>query len=606
MKLKDKILIITILWSVGCSQAQTDGNSQLTKKMDQYLQAYEKMGFSGAVLVAEKGQITLNKGYGIADESTNMRASENSIWGIGSITKPITAAAILKLEMQGKLSVKDPISKHIRGLDEDKGAITIHQLLTHSAGLREYSGRDAEAKSTEAFIEFMNEYPFKLPPGEQFAYSNVGYSVLGILIEEVSGQSYEQYITENLLDPAGMSSTGYNRPSWDRANFAKGYKLNGDEWGALFVKNHYENTKNISWNLKGNGGLLTTPIDMYRWSEALKGNKILSEEAKKKYYGEHVQAPGDFSPFNDQSPGYYGYGWGITKSSNFKTIIMHGGSNDVYEAGYMYYPEDDIFFFIASNRVKHPASVAILDFDKIIGNKPYELPELKEEAVLDETAAATYLGDYTFSDNSKAKVGRGDGDFSNWLTITPLDKEAYQKIVGKKMTLEEQEPFRVYAESILMMSKEDKPYSIFMDASFSAKKKKKKKRDTDTEVVYGGDDKTMQEVQLDFWTENELQLGAYQNHEFWAAVQVHERVWVYHKVNFEKGSRYITHYIGENELKSVRYREHITTLFLKPTKSGVKFREVNNEASYEFARNNKTQSINLELNIHKKKFSATK
>lgn len=593
------------LFITSCASIQHDGKSKLAKNIDRYLQAYEKLGFSGAVLVAEKGEITLHKGYGYAHEEVNKFVSESTLWTIGSITKPLTAAAILKLEMQGKLSVSDSISIYIDELKGEKRNITVHQLLTHTAGLREYSGPDDQPMGTDDFIEFVNVFPFKYQPGGQFSYSNVGYSLLGILIERVSGQSYEEYVHRELLAPAGMRNTGYNIPQWDKTQFAHGYKANGDLWGTVFQNNEYDGNEGISWNLKGNGGLISTPMDMYKWSEALKNESILSQEAKVKYFDEHVQAPGDFSPFNDTSPGFYGYGWAVTKSSNFKPVIMHGGSNDIFEAGYMYYPEDDIFFFLSSNRVKYPSAPAILDFDKIIGNKPYEVPKLKKEVIMDDKVVADYLGEYSDQDGGKYNIERGEGEFSKWLAITPLNSQAYQTVIGKKIDRGSQEPFRVFAEDILMKSKSGKPFQVFM-GEITNPQKSTNKENQDQEVIIGGTNKSMTEIQADFWKEQKANLGAYKQQHFWGAVQVHDRYWTYHKVYFERGSAFILHVIGDNELKRISFKAHEPLgLFLKPVSSN-SFREVNNEALYEFTRDNKTQGISLKIQLHDNTFQATK
>ena len=383
MKLKFVFTLLACWCIISCTRAQADDPSSLSQKLDVYLKAYEKIGFSGAVLLAEKGQVTLHKGYGFADDENKVKASVNSIWTIGSITKPITAAAILKLEMLGKLKVTDEVRKHLSGLEDEVGMLTIHQLLTHSAGLREYSGADHSSMNTEEFIEFLNTYPLINKPGTQFAYSNVGYGLLGIIIEKVSGQPYEHFIYTNLLQPAGMVQTGYSLPEWDHQYFAKGYRPSGELWGTPYAKNKYSNSENISWNLKGNGGLLSTPMDMYHWYKALQGESVLSKEAKAKYFAEQMKTPDEFSPFNDKSPGYYGYGWAVTKSSDYKGIIMHGGSNDVFEAGFMFYPEEDILLFMASNRAKHPSSRALLDFDKMKGGKAYKIPTLKKDYQLE-------------------------------------------------------------------------------------------------------------------------------------------------------------------------------------------------------------------------------
>lgn len=604
MKLKFLFTLMTCWCTVSCTNAQTDSNLSLSEKLDNYLKAYEKVGFSGAVLLAEKGKITLHKGYGYADDNNKTTASTNSIWTIGSITKPFTAAAILKLEMLGKLRVEDQIDKHISGLNKEIGNITIHQLLTHSAGLREYSGSDNSSMSTDKFIDLLNYYPLINEPGSQFSYSNVGYTLLGILIEKVSGQSYEAFIKTTLLQPAGMEKTGYSLPTRYHPYFAVGYHASGTPWGTPYAKNKYLNPEQISWNLKANGGLLSTPMDMYHWYRALQGENILSEEAKSKYFAEQMETPNDFSPFNDRSPGYYGYGWAVTKSSDDKTVIMHGGSNDVFEAGFMFYPEEDIFLFMASNRAKHPASRALLDFDKMNGGKAYEIPVSKKDYELEEDIIANYLGQFKIEDGSRIEIGRGDGDFSNWLTVTPLDKGAYQKIVGKTMKPTDQTPYRSFIQEVIEQSKAGLPYSVMMPTG--RKRSKRKKNDSDQEVILGKPDKSIEESMSTLWGERTDLFGDFKELEYWATVKVHESFWVYHKLHYERGAMYVLHVIRDGEIKRISMKENKPfALFLKPLNSSHKFREVNNEARYNFSGTG-PMGVTLEVSIHKRKFKAIK
>src|SRR5262249_27224274 len=154
------------------------------------------------------------------------------LFSIGSITKQFTAAAILKLQMQGKLSVRDPIAKYLPNVPQDKSAITLHHLLTHSAGLESGFGPgDFEAVTRDEIIKRALASKLRSAPGKQYHYSNAGYSLLGAIVEIVSGGGYEAFLHEHLFKPAGMAQTGYRLPKWSSERLAQGYGRGGQRWG---------------------------------------------------------------------------------------------------------------------------------------------------------------------------------------------------------------------------------------------------------------------------------------------------------------------------------------------------------------------------------------
>lgn len=278
---------------------------ELGKKIDRYLRQITPFGFSGALLVAKNGKIILNKGYGMAIRSENIPNSSETVFSTGSITKQFTAAGIMKLEMQGKLSANDPITKFFEKVPEEKEAITLHHLLTHTSGVINYTGMDYETAKRDETARKILDAPLLFKPGERFEYSNAGFSLLATVIEKVSGKGYEEFLHEYLFEPAGMKFTGYRLPKWEKKVVAHWYV--GEKDNGIPLEKPYP-----YWNLLGNGGILSTTEDMYKWHLALKGDKILSPEAKKKI----------FTPFlND-----YGYGWDVLKTERGILIQHDGGS----------------------------------------------------------------------------------------------------------------------------------------------------------------------------------------------------------------------------------------------------------------------------------------
>jgi CubicO group peptidase (beta-lactamase class C family) len=266
-------------------------DADLGRKLDQYLGRLEKLGFSGTVLVAKDGKVVLEKGYGLADRERRIPMAADSVISIGSITKQFTAAAILKLEMQGKLRVEESIGRFFPTAPAEKAAITIHQLLTHTAGLdSDYGPSDYEAVSRDEILRRVFAAPLRSAPGKEHFYSNAGYSLLAAIVEIVAGQSYERFVRENLFEPAGMHATGYKLPKWRDGQVAHGYR-DGQDWGTILDKPWAEDGP--YWNLRGNGGIHSTAGDMYRWHVALEGEAILSKAAKEKFFKPHVaEGPG--------------------------------------------------------------------------------------------------------------------------------------------------------------------------------------------------------------------------------------------------------------------------------------------------------------------------
>jgi len=200
-------LLILLFCVAGVSFGQSSGvrmTPSTVRNIEAYLDQLDKIGYSGSVLIASNGKPVISRGYGYSDRERQIKNSPKTLSDIGSLTKQFTAAAILKLEMQGKLSTDDKITKYFQNVPPDKSEITIHTLLRHSTGLPGGVGGDYEKIGEKEFVEKVLGSPLGFPVGTRFSYSNVGYSLLGLIIEKVSGQTYEQYLYENLWKPACM------------------------------------------------------------------------------------------------------------------------------------------------------------------------------------------------------------------------------------------------------------------------------------------------------------------------------------------------------------------------------------------------------------------
>ena len=323
------------------------------KRLDEYFTSIAASDFSGVLLVVKDGQVVLSKGYGAANRRKRLPFTEKTVFDIGSITKQFTAAAVLKLEMQGRLRVTDPIGDYIAGVPPDKAAITVHHLLTHTAGFANNFGQDDYAPlRRDDFIKAAFASSLKFAPGEGFNYSNIGYSLLGAIIEIVANQSYERYLHDNLLAAAGMSETGYRIPQWDRDRLAVGYYPYGFAWGTPL--DGAWDDDGPYWNMRAATGLLSTVGDLYKWHLALAGEGVLSREAKEKFFAPHVAAH------------RYGYGWVFTKTKRGTTIVWHDGSNKIFNAYFRRYVDEGVVVVIATNNARRQAEGEIGKIEELI------------------------------------------------------------------------------------------------------------------------------------------------------------------------------------------------------------------------------------------------
>ena len=310
--------------------------------------------FSGIVMIDDGGELGLST-YGYADANANVGIDEHTVFDIGSLTKQFTGAALLRLEMDGLVSVDAPLDQYLPELTSPLAEVTLHQLLTHTAGLPDAIGDDYEAIDRATYLE--RAMAQAAEPGE-FRYSNTGYSLLGMVIESVSGVTYEQYLHDVLFEPAGMDSTGYVLPDWKSKSIAIGY--DGDT--ALGTPNEQPWADDGPyWNLRANGGILSTADDMRRWHKALRKDDILSDEAKDKLFGRHVSE-------GDGADSFYGYGWASFPLGDDRWFHGHNGGNGVFFADLLRFPDDDVMIFLASNRSGADEDVAFRLASRVLGS----------------------------------------------------------------------------------------------------------------------------------------------------------------------------------------------------------------------------------------------
>ena len=320
---------------------------QRAAALDDYLENLSETGqFMGTVLVASGGVVLLNEGYGLADVADGRANSPDTQQRIGSLTKQFTAAAILLLQERGLLYVNDAVSNYLPDYPGGE-QISIHQLLTHTAGVPNYTRRADLAQVVQTPIalddllaEFSNQ-PLDLSPGQQFSYSDSGYVILAKIIEVVGGQAYADFIQLQLLDVVGMSRSGYDYLHDDLDEPAVGYQMSpAGAQPAVDTES--------SW-ASGAGALYSTTGDLYKWDRALAAGSLLQASS----------LDAMFSPWVDMGQGYaYGYGWEIGQMAG-RPSQTHAGNIFGFGSFIARFPEDDAVIIVLGNGLQmSPRSIA--------------------------------------------------------------------------------------------------------------------------------------------------------------------------------------------------------------------------------------------------------
>ncbi len=312
-------------------------------RLDSIARAAADSGFRGVVLVAISDTVVLVRGYGWADSARVRRNAPTTVFDIGSLTKPLTATLVLALEAQGRIKRSDSLHRFFPAAPADTRDITVHQLLTHTAGLPEYSGRDTSLIDRATLERRALAVPLESAPGARYHYSNMGYSLLAAIVERASGEPYEAALRRHVLVPAGMRTTGYLSPSlYD--SIAHRYK--GDEDTGINPVRVWGDS-GPSWNLVGNGALHATAWDLYRLIVALDGDLLLSPSLRAAQETSYAcMGVDDSGACSD----HYGYGWHIWSLEDSTRVLMHNGSDGGYYAEVRRLPGRGVNVIIMSNR----------------------------------------------------------------------------------------------------------------------------------------------------------------------------------------------------------------------------------------------------------------
>lgn len=364
-----------------------------TTEIDTYLNAYAQTGrLSGNVIITHGREPALIRSYGMANREHAVANIPVTKFRIGSITKQFTAAAILQLHEQGLVELQAPISTYLPDYPNGE-QITIHHLLTHTAGIPEYLDGTtfpdiAEwmrlPSTLDQLLERFQELPLDFDPGEKFQYSNSGYVVLTQIIETVSGQPYADYVQTHIFDPLGMDHTGYEIPKAIVSNLAQGYLRIGQDL--------YLQTEPIDMSLpQGAGGLYSTLGDLGIWQRWLYADdrSLLSPVSKALLITPWVKM-GDPE---DGTNAFYGYGL-VTDTHLERQRIHHSGGINGFLSTLMHYPGEDLTISLLLNLDNQPPATIAEGLAAILFGEDYAMPQIQTAVAIDPTLYTRYVGTY--------------------------------------------------------------------------------------------------------------------------------------------------------------------------------------------------------------------
>ncbi|MEL1253219.1 serine hydrolase domain-containing protein [Flavobacterium sp. DGU38] len=331
MKTILKSLILLLIFQAGFSQ-------NLESKIDSLITSKFKPENPGAIFLAvKKGKVVYRKAFGMADLERDIKMKPEFVFEIGSMTKQFTAVSILMLAEQRKLKLDDEITKFIPDYPTQGNLITIHHLLTHTSGIKDFTTMKSikniarEDLSPKELVDFFKNEPMDFKPGEQYKYCNSGYVLLGYIIEKVSGETYEEFITKHIFEKAEMKNSFYASHEKVIKNRVSGYR----------ERDGFMNANYISFSIPfASGAIMSTVDDLLKWQNAINDNVLLNDAFTKKAFTNYQ--------LNNGKKIDYGYGWHIEKIKN-KIVHEHGGSIFGFKSMGVYEPSEQIYVVGLSN-----------------------------------------------------------------------------------------------------------------------------------------------------------------------------------------------------------------------------------------------------------------
>ena len=355
------------------------------QKTDELITAYAGLHqFNGSVLVAWQGKVILEKGYGYKNIASNTFNDAHTIFQVGSVTKQFTSTIILKLVEMKKMSLSDKVSKYYPAFPHGD-SISIENLLTHTAGIYNYTNdrafmqTGAVKPSTEReMMALFENKPLDFPPGTKWSYSNSGYSLLGYIIQKVSGMPYEKAVRRYIFEPLHMNASGFDFTDLHNDEKATGYYQLTEK--ARPVAPIVDSSVSFSA-----GAIYSTVGDLYKWHEGMEAYRIVPKTLLDKAY----------TPYKNN----YGYGW-IIDSVFHRRRIAHSGGIFGFVSNIARIPEDDACIVLLSNSMNTDLQGITQKILAILYHQPYQLPGERKAIALPEDSLKKYVGTYEMEDKS--------------------------------------------------------------------------------------------------------------------------------------------------------------------------------------------------------------
>lgn len=370
------------------AQAQNQRSDRYTDKIravEEYVERQMKTdGTVGLSVGFIKDEFIWTKGFGYADLENKVPAKAESAYRLASITKPMTAVAILQLAERGKLDLDAEVQKYVPYFPKKNFPVTIRLVLGHLGGISHYRNYDLEGhfkeyKNTRQSIAVFEDFDLVAEPGTRYQYSSYGYNLLGAVIEGASGKSYGEYMTDSVWKPLGMNDTRLDNPLEIIPNRVRGYQLIGGK-----IKN--SEYVDISSRFAG-GGTRSTVADLLKFARGLYEGKLLSEETRDKMWTSMATKQGQFTG--------YGMGW-VTNTGNGRFIVSHGGSQAETKTYLLVVPSQNFAVAVASNFEETDPFVYARKLYEMILGEPWNIgvyaKNEKDRAILSGMDAAFDYG----------------------------------------------------------------------------------------------------------------------------------------------------------------------------------------------------------------------
>ncbi len=321
MQLKQHLIIpiLLLLIAVNAAAQSTAFSTEKRAKIEAAISAaMSQAGIPGlSVAIVTDGKLAWSNGYGLADVENFVPAKASTSYRLASISKTITATAIMQLVERGKLDLDAPVQKYCPAFPTKQWPVTARQLLGHLSGVRHYKiPEEVINENTKHYtnlndtLSFFKDDPLLHEPGTKYLYSTYGYNLLGCVVEGASGQNYLEYVRKNIFEPAGMATIRDDDPAAIIPNRAQGYeKTRG---GAL----RNSALANVSYKIPG-GGFCSTVEDLAKFAIALQSSKLLKPETRAQAWAKQK--------LKDGKDSMYGLGWQLSEHNGAQEVA-HGGN----------------------------------------------------------------------------------------------------------------------------------------------------------------------------------------------------------------------------------------------------------------------------------------